>query len=122
MIATITSALPQIFEAGMMIGFGFSWPISIFKSWRTKYVRGKSIAFMCLVFVGYLCGIAAKCFEAAEQGQFEHVTILYVLNAIFVAIDISLYFKYRRNHEPLSLELARDIATEIAEEEKATHR
>ncbi|MCD4824536.1 MAG: hypothetical protein K8S55_08005, partial [Phycisphaerae bacterium] len=93
------------------------------KSWRTKYVRGKSIAFMCLAFVGYLCGITAKCFRAADNGgRFEDVTILYVLNTIFVAVDILLYFKYRHNHEPLSPELARDIATEIAEEEKAAHK
>ncbi len=85
----------------MLICFGLSWPISILKSLRTKYVRGKSLGFMTLVFVGYISGLSAKLFRAAAAGVWpEWNTPLYVMNAIFVAIDIYLYMRYRNNTAP----------------------
>ena len=37
--------LPQLFEAGMMICFVISWPLSIIKTIKTKNPKGKSFAF-----------------------------------------------------------------------------
>ena len=88
--------IPQIFEAGMLICFGISWPVSILKSIRTHHVVGKSLGFMVMVFIGYLSGMTAKFVAAATNNQWpQPVTILYILNGLFVAIDIALYFKYR---------------------------
>ncbi len=113
----------RLLETAMLICFGCSWPISIFKSWRTKFVRGKSIAFMVLVFAGYLAGAGGKLFRAAHAGQPPEWNLsLYILNGIFVAIDISLYVKYRRNHEPVTIRVAREIARmEMEEKSRPGH-
>ena len=93
MISTISPA--QFFEAGMLVCFGVSWPVGILKTWRSKRTEGKSIGFLLLVFVGYLCGIAAKVALSANGGHLEWVTALYAINAIFVLVDLGLVMKYR---------------------------
>jgi urea transporter len=110
MLADLIS-VGQVFEAAMLICFGLSWPISILKSWRTKFVRGKSAAFLALIFVGYLCGVSNKLVRALHGGDWpEMVTGLYALNAMLVGLDLVLYFRYRHNLEPATEEVARDIA------------
>lgn len=101
----------QLFEAAMLICFGLSWPISILKSWRIKFVRGKSPAFLSLIFFGYLSGITYKLLDAwLNNTSPEWTTSLYALNAVFVATDLSLYMRYRHNLEPATEAVARDIA------------
>ena len=87
-------AVAQVFEAGMLVCFGFAWPVDIYKTVRTRETRGKSVRFMSLVFLGYLCGIAAK-FIRAEGALPETVTWLYALNAVLVGIDIAVCLHYR---------------------------
>ena len=89
-----TLATAQVFEAAMLISFGISWPVDIVKAWRTRQTAGKSLAFMMLVLIGYLAGLTGKCIRASA-GPLEPVTILYALNALFVAVDISLYLRFR---------------------------
>ncbi len=94
----------------MLVCFGCSWPISILKSWRTKYVRGKSVGFMLLVVLGYLAGTASKLVRAAYAHEMpEYTTPLYLLNAILVVVDLLLYYKYRNNHHPTTKEAGCDI-------------
>lgn len=91
----------QICEAVMLIAFGLSWPISILKSWRMKFVRGKSALFLLLIFVGYLAGTAAKFLKASyAQVPIEATTWLYIFNGLLVAIDYILYLRYRNNTQP----------------------
>ena len=78
------------FEAGMLICFGVSWPISIIKSLRTKMVDGKSPTFMTVVALGYISGMLYKIF-----GVFDKVFLLYVFNFVMVSTDLWLYWKYR---------------------------
>lgn len=80
----------SIFEATMLICFGLSWPISIAKSVRTKVVTGKSPLFMVLLCCGYLCGVIHKLLYSLDG-----VILLYTLNMILVATDLTLYFRYR---------------------------
>lgn len=97
----VFNEIGQVLEAGMLICFGLSWPISILKSLRTKYVRGKSLGFMWLVFGGYVSGFGAKLFRAtAEGGLPEWTTPLYILNGVLVAWDIYLYHRYKNNPAP----------------------
>ena len=77
------------FEAGMLICFGISWPISIAKSIRTKVVVGKSPLFMAILCLGYASGIAHKWLYSRDP-----VIALYTLNLLLVATDLALYFKY----------------------------
>ncbi|MBS3820140.1 MAG: hypothetical protein KGY81_00055 [Phycisphaerae bacterium] len=101
----------QIFEAAMLIFFGLSWPISILKSWRLKFVRGKSPVFLSLIVVGYLCGVGNKLLRAWHDGTWpEAVTGLYAVNALLVGVDLMLYVRYRHNLEPATEEVAHDIA------------
>jgi len=94
MLAQIMSA--QFFEGAMLICFGVSWPVAILKTLRTRRTEGKSLAFLALIFVGYLSGTAAKFVRAAGAWQtLEAVTALYALNAILVAADILLFLRFR---------------------------
>jgi hypothetical protein len=86
----------QWFEAVMMICFGVSWPVAIYKTLRTRRTEGKSLLFLLLILVGYLAGITAKFIIAAQSRSWPSwVTLLYAANAIMVAVEIFLYQKYR---------------------------
>ena len=39
----------SIFEAGMMVCFGASWPIAAYKTYKAKCVDGKSLRFSSLI-------------------------------------------------------------------------
>ena len=80
----------------MLVCFGFSWPVAIVKTWRSRRTEGKSLAFLVLILAGYLFGVLAKFFRAsASHGDLEWVTALYVVNALFVSVDIVLYLRFR---------------------------
>ena len=83
----------SFFEAGMLICFGLSWPTSLYKTFKSKSVAGKSVIFSFLVLLGYLCGIFHKVFYSLD-----FVIWLYIINALFLVTDIILYFKYRNNN------------------------
>ncbi len=84
----------KIFETIMLFCFGFAWPFSIYKLWKTKTSEGKSMYFLCIVLLGYLSGIFFKIYGALDE-----VICLYVLNATLVTIDIVLTIKYRKSNE-----------------------
>ena len=88
-------ASAQLLEAAMLICFGISWPIDIYKSLRVKRTEGKSLAFMVIVFVGYLCGVAGKLTRAWQEDGLEAVTCLYAINALLVFVDIMIYLHFR---------------------------
>ena len=79
----------SLFEVLMLICFGLSWPISIYKSWHTRKVSGKSPVFMTVVIIGYASGMAHKILYSRDW-----VIYLYLLNMIMVSLDLLLYFRY----------------------------
>jgi len=81
----------SIFEIGMLVCFGFAWPISIMKSVRTKSIEGKSLLFMYVVLLGYLFGMTHKIVY-----NFDFVVILYGINFLMVFIDLMLYYKNKK--------------------------
>ncbi len=81
----------SIFEAMMLVCFGLSWPMNILKSWRTRSAVGKSLAFLLIIEVGYICGMLNKVLV-----RFDWVFFLYVLNFCMVGTDVILYFRNRR--------------------------
>ncbi len=86
------------FESIMLLCFGFSWPLSIAKTLRTRIVRGKSPAFMLLIITGYTAGILHKLLNPLppDARPLAHLIIyLYILNLILVILDLLLYLKYR---------------------------
>ena len=91
-----TISAPQWLEAAMLICFGLSWPISVWKTYRSKQIGGKSLRFMILILMGYFAGIASKITRAVGMpAPLEPVTALYIFNAVFVTIDIALHLHYR---------------------------
>ena len=81
----------SIFEALMMISFGVSWPLSIYKTIKVKNPSGKSVAFLYLIIFGYLAGIVSK----IVGGHVDWVIALYALNALMVGTDLVLVCYYR---------------------------
>lgn len=80
----------SIFEIIMLVCFGFAWPLSILKSYRSKTTQGKSLLFLLVILVGYVAGILHKFYFKRDL-----VMILYVINFIMVSIDVALYFRNR---------------------------
>ena len=83
--------MAEIFEAIMVICFGASWPLSVYKSWKSRTTKGKSVLFEIFIFIGYVCGITGKLITH----NITYVFLFYVLNICMVAVDICLYV---RNH------------------------
>ena len=82
-------------EMIMLICFGLSWPISVYKSFRSGSTKGKSVVFIVAIIVGYIAGIAGK----LVSGQLTYVLALYVLNLVMVSVDLVLYFVNRRREK-----------------------
>lgn len=89
----------SIFEAGMMICFGISWPVAAWKTYKSKCVGGKSIYFSSLILLGYICGITHKILYSRDI-----VIWLYIANMAFLLLDMFLWFRYRNNKTPISQE------------------
>lgn len=78
----------SIFEVIMLICFGAAWPFSIYKSYISRSVQGKSPLFLIVILLGYVAGILHKLFF-----QFDMVIYLYLMNLIMVFADLLLYFR-----------------------------
>ena len=78
----------RIFEALMLLGFGVSWPISIYKSYTSRKVGSKSVVFLYAVLFGYVAGIINKLLYSPDI-----VLVLYIFNFVMVAIDTVLYYR-----------------------------
>jgi hypothetical protein len=87
------------FEILMLVCFGAAWPVSIYKSLRTRQVAGKSLPFLVIILIGYAAGILHKLLF-----RFDLVIFLYALNAVMVSVDIGLYLRNRLYHVRRSLD------------------
>ena len=96
--------MQQTCEMIMLICFGLSWPISVYKSLTSHSTQGKSIVFMVAIVIGYLSGIAGK----LVGGQINYVLILYCLNLTVVSFDMVLFFANKRR-ERRSVKLRKAI-------------
>ncbi|MBQ8497453.1 MAG: hypothetical protein IJ489_08385 [Clostridia bacterium] len=84
----------QFFESLMLICFGISWPISVYKSLKSRSTKGKSVIFTVAILLGYISGIFSKIIG----GNINYVLYLYIFNFIVISIDFVLYF-INRHHE-----------------------
>ncbi len=84
--------MAELFETVMVICFGASWPLSLYKSVTSRTARGKSLLFECLIWVGYVFGITGKLLN----GKITYVFAFYILNIVMVTLDIGVYFRNRR--------------------------
>jgi len=78
----------SIFEIMMLVCFGSAWPVSIFKSWKSRTNKGKSLFFLVIVLLGYVAGILHKIFY-----YYDLVIILYCINFTMISIDLLVYYR-----------------------------
>ena len=95
--------MPEFLEVVMIVSFGATWPLNVIKSYKARTTKGKSLAFLCLIFFGYVAGIISKILNEAYMMSFSskwYVLFFYVLNLIMVGIDLCLYIRnYRLDKE-----------------------
>ena len=75
----------------MLVCFGLSWPVNIYKSWTTRSTVGKSLGFLLIIEVGYICGMLNKVLV-----HYDWVFFLYLLNFLMVGADGCLYFRNKK--------------------------
>lgn len=85
--------LPELFEIFMIVCFGISWPLNVIKSYKARTTKGKSLAFLVLIIVGYIFGITSKLLMPTFKW---YVMFFYVLNLIMVTTDLLLYIRNYR--------------------------
>ncbi|MCI1931516.1 MAG: hypothetical protein LKJ13_07455 [Clostridia bacterium] len=89
----------DLLEALMIICFGLSWPISIYRSYISRTAKGKSFFFEVFLWIGYIFGIARKIFEYSSTPHsdlsflFYMGLFFYFLNIAEITIDMLLYFR-----------------------------
>ena len=84
--------MPEILETLMLICFGMSWPMNVYRNYKARTARGMSLLFILLIISGYVACIGAKILT----GNFTYVLAVYVLNLLFVSINLLVYVRNRR--------------------------
>lgn len=91
--------MAEILEVIMIVSFGFSWPLNVIKSYKARTIRGKSLAFLLLIFFGYIAGITSKLVNEVYMASIAdkwYVLFFYVLNFIMVGLDLIMYARNYR--------------------------
>ena len=91
--------MSEILEIVMIVSFGFSWPMNVIKSYKARTTKGKSLAFLLLIFFGYIAGITSKFVNEAYMASFAekwYVLFFYFINFIMVGADLVLYFRNKK--------------------------
>lgn len=91
--------MAEFLEIIMIVSFGASWPLNVIKSYRARTTKGKSLAFLYLIFFGYIAGIASKFVNTSYMEQFTekwYVLFFYVLNFIMVGADLIIYYRNKK--------------------------
>ena len=87
--------MANLLETIMLICFGASWPINLMKALKARTAKGTSLQFLCMIEVGYTCGILAK----ITGNNVNYVLFFYFLNIFVVALNIIAYFRNKRLDE-----------------------
>ena len=91
--------MAELLEIIMIVSFGASWPLNVMKSYRARTTKGKSLAFLFLIFFGYIAGIASKLVNESYMSAISqkwYVLFFYVLNLMMICADLVLYVRNRR--------------------------
>ena len=78
----------SIFEIGMLVCFGFSWPVNIMKAWKARTTANQSLLFLIVVDLGYACGITHKILYSTDLAL-----VFYILNFTMVFVNICIYLR-----------------------------
>jgi uncharacterized membrane protein len=81
----------HIFETLMLISFGAAWPASIYHSYKSRCIKGKSVLFLYIVLIGYICGMINNILNGVN-----YVMAFYILDFALVSVDLGLYYRNKR--------------------------
>ena len=81
-----------VLETVMLICFGFSWPLSVIRNYRSKTAKSMSLPFILMIIVGYAAGLAAIIISHSAG----YVLIVYFFNLLMVLANLVIYFINRR--------------------------
>lgn len=104
--------MSSIFEAAMLVCFGFSWPMNVRKAIKAKSAKGMSLAFILLIIVGYIAGITAK----LMNHQINYVLAVYILNLVIVFTNLVVYFRNRaldRRSEAMKMDVKKSDSESV---------
>ena len=89
--------IATICETIMVICFGVSWPLSIYKSATSKSTKGKSPYFTMAIITGYVAIIIGKIVIRDFDGWLSVLKfVLYIVNLIMVSCDLCLYYRNKK--------------------------
>ncbi len=124
--------LAEILEIAMLVCFGCSWPISVYKSIKIRTSVGKSAVFNILLIVGYVAGIVSKFLKmepfmlanaenGLKKGIFIFALIMYFVNLAMITANLVLYYLNKNLDMKKAAELANtnnnaEIVENITEE------
>lgn len=105
--------MTQVLEATMLICFGFSWPMSVYKNYKARTAKSMSLPFTLLIISGYIAGISAKIYSHT----FNYVLVVYILNLLIVSANVAVYFINRKHDnesepEPVLPDISCDPVTD----------
>jgi uncharacterized membrane protein (DUF485 family) len=83
--------MTEILETVMLVCFGISWPLTVYRNIKSKTAKTMSLGFIVLIIVGYLAGITAK----ISSDNVGFVLAVYVINLIIVSVNLAVYFRNR---------------------------
>ncbi len=101
--------IANILETIMLICFGLSWPISLYKNIKMKSAKGMNIYFTLLIILGYIAGISAKILEGPVlKGSFDGASaifkfVMYIVNIVIVSCNVVVYF-INKKYDKLTVE------------------
>ena len=88
--------MSEILEIMMVLSFGASWPLNLWKNWRSRTAVGKSLGFLLLIFFGYIAGICSKLVSSSYMAEFSqkwYVLFFYCLNLVMVGANICIHLR-----------------------------
>lgn len=89
--------IATICETIMVICFGVSWPLSIYKSATSKSTKGKSPYFIMAIITGYVAIIIGKIVLNEFTFWLDILKfVLYIVNLCMVSTDLILYYRNKR--------------------------
>ena len=92
--------MADLLEALMLICFGLSWPMSIYKSLKSRTARGKSLTFEIIIWIGYMIGIIRKGVLISSGENFDWLFYLalafYIINLVQITFDMLIYARNKK--------------------------
>lgn len=117
----------EILEIAMLVCFGCSWPISVYKSIKVRTSVGKSAVFNILLIVGYVAGIvskflkmtpfmAANANDGLKKGIFIFALVMYFVNLAMISANLILYYMNKHLDNIKAAEIANTNSNQEAAE------